>query len=376
MKKDNISKTSCDRQRIWYWFGLDVSKSSFTAACYNGLNDVVAVPPKGFAMTSDGVEQFMKWIRTMMGVMTDYGIVMESTGIYSINLGTLLLSSEPNMHISICNPRSVSFYIRCHTPNKTDRTDAVYIARYGFDTQPPKQTVSCSVIRRLREAVDERYRLVRIRTLLGNASESITASEVDSINKKVLDELDRQIAALEELMLKIVAEDLSVKREIDLMDTAPGVGFLSAASIYAYLGSLAQYTRKGLSAMSGVCPANGQSGTSLDGSHLSKRGPKRLRQILYLDSATAISKIPALSALKGRLLAKDTSCPMMIRCACMRKLLLILRGMVVSGKEYDKDFVSKDLKEEKNNKTTEKTGQIMVKGEKTENNAEKSAQRA
>jgi len=116
---------------------------------------------------------------------------------------------------------------------------------------------------------------------------------------------------------------------------------LSAAIIYGELGPLSGYTRKELSAMSGICPVIRQSGTSLHKGGISKRGSADLRRILYLDSRQTIIRSKAMKEFHERMLSKPESSTMTARTACMRKLLLVLRGIVVSGKDFDPNHVSK-----------------------------------
>ena len=117
------------------------------------------------------------------------------------------------------------------------------------------------------------------------------------------------------------------------------------------MGSLADYSRKQLSAMSGVCPTTQQSGTSLHKGGLSKRGPAGLRRILFLDAGQTIARSKAMNEFHGRMLAKPDSSKMSAKVACMRKLLLVLRGIVVSKKPFDPNHVSKkpDFKKEGEN---------------------------
>ena len=140
------------------------------------------------------------------------------------------------------------------------------------------------------------------------------------------------------------------------MQTMPGVRTLSAATIYGELGSLADYSRKQLSAMSGVCPTTLQSGTSLHKGGLSRRGSRWLRRILFLDTQQTILRSPAMAAFHERMLSKPDSSKMSARVACMRKLLLLLRGMVVSGKPYEPNHISvRPAFPDKNAEKTEKT---------------------
>ena len=94
---------------------------------------------------------------------------------------------------------------------------------------------------------------------------------------------------------------------------------------------------KELSALSGLAPRIIESGSSIHSSYLSRRSSGRLRQILYLDSVPGVTKIPGLPDFHQRLIGKDKK-KMTARCACMRKMLLILRSMVVHNTPFNGKF--------------------------------------
>jgi transposase len=176
--------------------------------------------------------------------------------------------------------------------------------------------------------------------------------------KTVVAAIDRQIDDIDAEIEKYLSAKASsdCRQEIELMRTVPGVGRFSATVIYGELGSLANYTRKQLSAMSGICPTTQQSGTSLHKGGLSRRGSRWLRRILYLDTRQTILKSPAMGEFHERMLKKPDSSKKGARCACMRKLLLILRGIVVSKKTYDPNHISvRPALPDKNAEKTEKS---------------------
>ena len=323
---------------ICIWFGLDVSKDSFTAARFHGLSRETRRPKeKSFPLGKDGVAGFLKWRGSFGERVLDDAVAMEATGAYTGKLCRLLLDADPDLRVSVCNPLSVSLYARSHTPTKTDGTDAVYIAMYAYDRQPREWRMPDRDQAHLRALENERCKLVEMRTALVNLGETLEFKDVKKFNQDMIEKLDQKIGQIEAGMKEIISSRQDIADEIALLDTVPGIGFTSAAAIYAMLGSLRQYTRKELSALSGVCPANAQSGKSLKKSRIDKRGPSRLRQILFCDSRWAV-KIPSVKALKDRLDAQENSSKMRSRCACMRKLLLICRAVVVSDKAYDKEY--------------------------------------
>ena len=92
--------------------------------------------------------------------------------------------------------------------------------------------------------------------------------------------------------------------------------------------------------MSGLAPRIKESGSSVHSSYMSRRSSGRLRQILYLDSFIGVNKIPVLQEFHQRLLEKGKK-KMTVRCACMRKMLLILRSIVVHQTPYRQDYSKK-----------------------------------
>ena len=157
--------------------------------------------------------------------------------------------------------------------------------------------------------------------------------------------LEEKIKEVDLKIKECVRKDNEIRSEIELMCTLPGVSFISACDIIAELGSLKQYSARELSAMSGLAPRIKESGSSVHYSYMSRKSSGRLRQILYLDSVPGVPRIPALQEFHQRLLEKGKK-KMTVRCACMRKMLLILRSIVVHQRPFDKDFqkkVSKSL---------------------------------
>lgn len=151
-----------------------------------------------------------------------------------------------------------------------------------------------------------------------------------NIEKKITQEID----GLEREMIKIINQTPSIKHEVEIMTSMPGIGLLSASVFLGELGSFKSFqTREQLSALSGLNPMRIQSGSSINRTRISKHGSAHVRRILYMDSKTSVRKIPALQELYNRILAKGGS-RLSARCATMRKILLILRGMVISDTKF------------------------------------------
>ncbi|MBQ7177272.1 MAG: IS110 family transposase [Victivallales bacterium] len=327
------------------WIGIDVSKKTFTAAARLPWEEK-AVYPKGgveFENNRSGARMLCKWIEELeKDSCGTFGVAMEATGVYSLRLYDNLKKCRPELHVAICNPLSVSYYMLSLGTNKTDKADAAVIAGFATHRRPARHTELSKDQAELRRLARDRAFLVDSRTEYKNRLES----ERNPVSRRrinnVMATINEQISDIDAEIEKYLATEASSEcgSEIGLMQTVPGIGRLSAAIIYGELGSLAGYTRKQLSAMSGVCPTTRQSGTSLHKGGLSRRGSKWLRRILYLDSWQAILRSRTMAAFHDRMLSKPDSSKMSARVACMRKLLLVLRGIVVSGKPFDPNHVS------------------------------------
>ena len=132
------------------------------------------------------------------------------------------------------------------------------------------------------------------------------------------------------------------EKQAKLMQSIPGVGLVTAVAMTAEFGDLKRYTRKGISSATGLSPRLFESGTSVKSSKISKRGPSRIRQLLFLNSTKAVEKVPYLRIMYDRLVSRGKT-KMQARCACMRTLMQIIRSVVVNERPYEEKISYKSL---------------------------------
>ena len=327
------------------WIGVDVSKKTFTAAARLPWEEKAVYPRDSaeFENNRAGARRLCKWIGELEKEHGGpFGVAMETTGPHSLKLHGNLEKTRPGLHVAICNPLSVSYYMRSFGMNKTDKADAAAIARYAAHVRPCKYREPSRDEAELKRLTRDRTFMVDSRTQYKNRLGSEADARSRERIRRVIKALDKEIDGIDREIAEYIAAKASAecRNEIELMKSVPGVRTTSAAVIYGELGSLSGYTRKQLSAMSGICPTTRQSGTSLRKGGLSKRGSKWLRRILFLDSQQTILRSPAMAAFHEKMLSKPDSTTMGARVACMRKLLLVLRGIVVSGKPFDPNHIS------------------------------------
>jgi transposase len=125
-------------------------------------------------------------------------------------------------------------------------------------------------------------------------------------------------------------DDLSGRR--DLLQSVPGVGKTTAATLTAQLPELGKIDRCRISALVGVAAYDRESG-NWKGRRSIFAGRSSVRHVLYMATITAIRCNPVIRGFAERL--KKTGKPAkVIITACMRKLLTILKAMAREGRMW------------------------------------------
>jgi len=325
----------------YHWVGLDVGKKEFSAAIDFSVDDqklnIRALPCKKFNHTEKGVVAFLKWVDKMTQGYP-FKVVMETTGHYSINLCKLLQAKKKGLECSIVNPYLISNYLKSlNLPQKTDDIDAQGIARFGMERHPEATILPSKEEEELLELSRHRDALVKAKVAFESRGETRFSKSVQDLNKDFLKTIKEHIARTDKLMTKLAWEIPWVRRQMELMMSVPGVAETTAVGLSAELGDFKQYTRKEISAASGLSPLLRESGTSVKSSKISKRAPGRIRQLLFLSTNHAIKKMPQLHIMYTRLLAKGKT-KLQVKCACMRVFIQILRSIVVYERPYSEEL--------------------------------------
>jgi transposase len=148
--------------------------------------------------------------------------------------------------------------------------------------------------------------------------------------------IQETIATTNSLVYKIVKD----RRDYKLLLTIRGIGPIFAASIIAEIGDISNFTAgKQLIKLAGLDLFGQQSGDSLNTlKHITKRGRKQLRTIIYQAAVSCVRLNPQLKLKYQQLLEnqsdkKKKTGKALIAIAC--KLLRIIFRMLTENKEYD-----------------------------------------
>jgi transposase len=301
--------------------GIDVGKEKLDV----GVNDEKRVrvwnnDQAGRADLSDWVEQQKPDL-----------VVVEASGGYETALVSELVAR--GQEVALVNPTRVRAFARAEgILAKTDKIDARVIARFGATMKPQARARREEDQVKLSEKITRRRQLVLMLTAEKNRLHTASPTMREHIASHIV-WLQAEIEALEQQISQAIKANPAWAETAKRVDSAPGIGFITAATLVADLPELGQLNRQQIAALVGVAPFNQDSGK-----HRGKRrifgGRTSVRLVLYMATLSAIRHNPVIKEFYQRLLDKGKLKKVALT-ACMRKLLVILNTMVKSGQDWN-----------------------------------------
>jgi transposase len=313
--------------------GLDIAKAKFDAA----LLVAGQVHHRVFANTPTGQAELLAWLHEQ-GVAQVH-VCLEATGTYGDAVAQALYDAK--QVVSYINPaRLKAFAQTTMTRTKTDKTDAILLARFCEAHQPAAWTPPAPELRELQALVRRVESLQQMRQQESNRLASgVTSVAVRESLEHMLALLDTELAKVQQLIHDHLDQHPHLKEQHALLDSIPGIGDTTATALLAELPNWQTLTSaREVAAHAGLTPKQKLSGSSVHGKpRLSKTGSARLRKILYFPAVVAKTYNPLIKAFCDRLLARGK--PMMLVLgAAMRKLLHLIYGVLKSGKPFDPEY--------------------------------------
>lgn len=259
-------------------------------------------------------------------------VVVEATGGYERQLIAELKAADH--HVSVVNPRNVREIARgLGFLAKTDRLDARAIALFGVKANPRTRAEIDHKQEELAQFVARRRQLVELRTAENNRRETLTSKDVRKSIQLVVDAINKELKRVEKKILELVESDDEWKGKSELLQSTPGIGQTTAATLVSDLPELGTLSREKIAALVGVAPFNRDSGT-MRGKRSIWGGRASVRSTLYMAALSAQRFNPVIKAFAERLkgLGKPAK---VITTACMRKLLVILNTMLKTNTPWN-----------------------------------------
>jgi transposase len=271
-------------------------------------------------------------------------LITEATGSYGRLLVSALVAAK--LPVAVVNPgRPREFAKSLGALAKTDRIDALVLARFGKGAEVKPQTFQDELEEAFARLLARRRQLVEIQTQEKNRLQQVMPKD-----RAVRQSLERHLAYLK-MELKQTDDDLDEqlekvpgwKEKEELLQSVPGVGKTLARTLLAELPELGKVNRKEIAALVGVAPMNRDSGQYKGQRHI-VGGRSVVRTVLYMATVSARTWNPVIKACFERLSPKKSNDKEVeakgnrAMVACMRKLLTILNAMLKTNSPWTPFF--------------------------------------
>jgi transposase len=328
------------------YIGVDLHKTNFVA-CF--LDEQERITLQTFALSAKGLAAFRR------RVTKEDRVAVEAAP----NVAFFYDQVRPCVQeVVVVNP--YQFAVIARSKKKTDRHDAMLLARFLKWDWVPTAPMPTEPIRQVRTLLEARDGVVELRTKVKNMGHAVLARNgitrgraafasarsrqhlltllsLPAVDRLILQALVRQLAALdhevdtlEEALLARGKTLPGVARVLQLR----GMNLLMAISLLAEIGDIAWFAHaKQLVSYAGLAPSVHQSNETERHGKITKRGRKRLRT-LAIRAVLALSTGPSTPLAEFYVQKKRERGAGKALCATARKLLTLLFVMLKKDLDY------------------------------------------
>lgn len=283
------------------------------------------------ANDKDGIKKAIKEIQPFKPSR----VLIESTG--RLELEFVIAANKAGLPVVICNPGHVrSFAKSVGRVAKTDKLDAMDIARFGEATEPRLSSIKPEKLRAISDLMVVRSQCLEMSTMQKNRLKRMPKTVHKPI-QNILKSIKKELETIDRQLNKLVDSVAEWRQKRDLLLSAKGVGNVLAYTLMSELPELGTLNRKQIAALVGIAPMNRDSG-SYQGKRYIRGGRHRVRTVLFVSMMSAIQCHPKLKPMYERMVAAGKPKKVAL-VACMRKQLTILNVMVKNNTYWDEKIV-------------------------------------
>ena len=291
---------------ITTFVGIDIAKKSLDVAT------LPATTPRTFSHDTKGRKELLNNLPQPETCL----VVIEATGGYERLLVAELLTA--GHLVAVVNPRQV-------------------IARFGQQVTPRPLAEVHEKQDELDQLVTRRRQLVDLRTAEKNRMGMAHSKSVKRSLQLVIDTINKEMKRIEKNILALVESDDQWKGKSDIMNSVPGVGPVTTATLIAEFPELGKINRCQAAALAGLAPFNRDSG-AFKGKRTISGGRRTVRNALYMAALSARKHNPVIRQFADRL-ENQGKAPKVILTACMRKLLVTLNTMLKNNTLWNPQII-------------------------------------
>jgi len=301
--------------------GIDVSKGQLDAfrtsdRCH-----------KPFPNDAQGHRGLVQWI----GNGGNVRVIFEPTGAYHRHLEAALASNS--ISFVKVNPRQARRFAEATgTQAKTDRVDAMLLARMGAALDLAPCTTRSKNLHELRELHVARMGLIKDRTAARNRASIATHAILKRQAGARLALIEKQLAEIDAFMTAMIAQDPGLAQRLEILISIPGVGCATAFALLIDMPELGTLDNKQAASLAGLAPVSRQSGT-WQGKERIRGGRATLRCAMFMPALVAARHNTDLKRKYEQLIANGKP-PKLAITAIMRKLVVLANALLAKGRKW------------------------------------------
>jgi transposase len=273
------------------YVGIDVSKRWLEV---NEYGEVGTRKVENDAQGFIGLIEQMKTIQPKL-------IVFEATGGYESEAAKAL--STAGFAVAVVNPTRVRRFAEAlGIQAKTDKIDARVISHYASVVKPAANRHQTPMEEKLAAFVERRKQLlvelVAEKNRLSTSPECVRAEIEENIAW-----IEEHVARFDAEIQTCIAQNPEWQKRAKIIDSAPGVGAVTAATLVAELPELGQLNRQKIAALVGLAPFNKDSGPK-KGKRRIFGGRSGIRRALFMATLSASKYNPVIQKFYASLLKR------------------------------------------------------------------------
>jgi transposase len=296
--------------------GVDISKRTLDI-CINPINKSYKI-----SNAEDAIETFVEELKKFDVKQ----IACEATGGYEKPLAKVL--KKHGYTLWIVDPRRIKGHIvATGCKSKSDKIDAYKIAEFAAKNDPNYEALNKTENQEVLHTLsNRRIDLIQIlaaeKTRLKDPSHELCRPSIQNM----IQILEKEIKAIELQIKSVIKKDAELSEKAAILESMPGVGFVSAALLLSAVPELGTITNKQIAALMGLAPFENSSGNYV-GKRRVRGGRTIPRTMLYMCALTAIKYHPPLKQFYDRLMAAGKPFKV-VMVAVMRKLVVLANTLL------------------------------------------------
>jgi len=309
------------KKAVEIFVGIDVSKA--------WLDIAVHEQKEAFRVSNDpvGIAELVERLKALDPTL----IVLEPTG--GFEMLVVAEMTRAGLPVAVVNAKRVRDFARATGQlAKTDKLDAKVLAHFAATIRPAIRTLRNDEEEQLTALLTRRRQVVEMLTVEKNRLVTVRAKMRSDIEAHVT-WLSASLKALDKEIEDFVKGSPAWKEKDTLLQSVPGVGPVTSATLLGMLPELGILNRQEIAALVGVAPINKDSGRK-QGRRRVYGGRADVRNVLYMAALSAKKFNPVIAKFYDKLLKHGKEKKVALT-ACMRKLLVILNVMMRNNQAWN-----------------------------------------